>query len=71
MFRNPADDKGTGNNLGSEINLTLPVKSIEYMTLQFGYSRFFSGDIASAIFNKQKNLDWFYAQATVNFNDGK
>jgi len=67
-FRNPVDGKDIDRNIGGEIDLTLVVKVHEYLTFQFGYSHFFGGDGVSVVFDKEDQLDWFYAQATINFN---
>jgi len=67
-FRNPAEGNDIESNLGEEIDLILIVNALDYLTLQFGYSHFFGGDGVSAVFEKEDQLDWFYAQATINFN---
>jgi len=67
-FRNPAEGNDIESNLGEEIDLILIVNALDYLTLQFGYSHFFGGDGVSVVFDKEAQLDWFYAQATINFN---
>jgi len=67
-FRNPAEGNDIEQNLGGEMDLTLIVKTLDYLTLQFGYSHFFGGNGVSAVFEKEDQLDWFYAQATINLN---
>jgi len=44
------------------------VEASKYLTFQFGYSHFFGGDGVSVVFDKEAQLDWFYAQGTINFN---
>lgn len=68
VFRNPAEGNDIEQNLGGEIDLTLIVNTVDYLTLQFGYSHFFGNNGVSAVFDKEDQLDWFYAQATINFN---
>ena len=68
QFRNPAEGNDIERNLGGELDLTLIFKAVDYLTLQFGYSHFFGNEGVSAVFDKEDQLDWFYAQATINFN---
>ncbi len=44
---------------------------MKYLTIHFGYSHFFGGDGVSVVFNKEDQLDWLYAQATIHFNINK
>ena len=67
-FRNPAEGNDIEQNIGGEIDLTLIIKAVDYLTLQFGYSHFFGNSGVSTVFDKEDQLDWFYAQAIINFN---
>jgi hypothetical protein len=68
VFRDPVDGNDIDRNLGGEIDLTMVVEAREYLTFQFGYSHFFGGDGVSVVFDEEDQLDWFYAQATINYN---
>jgi len=70
-FRNPVDGNEIDKNLGSEIDIEVVVKAMKYLTIHVGYSHFFGGDGVSVVFNKEDQLDWLYAQATIHFNINK
>lgn len=66
-FNKPVEGEDIERNLGGELDFTLGIKPISYLSFDIGYSHFFGGDGVRAVFDKEDQLNWFYAQAVVSF----
>ena len=69
VFNRPVEGEGIEKNLGGELDFTLGIKPVSFLTIEIGYSHFFGGRGVDVVFDKEDQLDWFYAQATVNFSE--
>ena len=66
-FRKPVPGNDIERDLGSEIDLTLNIDALDYLSFQLGYSHFFGRDGVSVVFDKKDSLDWLYAQCIISF----
>lgn len=71
QFRSPVEGEDIESFLGGEIDATLSIKALDYLTFELGYSHFFGGRGVEVVYNENDQLDWFYAQATIPFTIGK
>ena len=66
-FRNPVEGNDIEKDLGGEIDLSVNIAALDFLSFQVGYSHFFGGDGVGVVFDKKDDLDWFYAQSVINF----
>lgn len=66
-FRNPAEGNDIEKDLGGEIDLSVNIVALDFLSFQVGYSHFFGGNGVGAVFDKKDDLDWFYAQSVISF----
>ncbi len=66
-YRNPQEENNIDKTLGGEIDISANITALEFLSFKLGYSHFFGQDGVSAVFDKEDNLDWFYAQCVINF----
>jgi len=71
VFRAPVPGRDIERNMGAEVGFTLSIRPIDFLYLDIGYYHLFGGEGVESVFDKEDQLDWFYAQATVQFNLGK
>lgn len=68
IFFRPVEGNDIEKNLGGELDLTLTLKPFQYLSFEIGYSHFFGGNGVGAVFDEEDQLNWFYAQAVINFS---
>ena len=70
-FRNPIEGNNIEKDLGGEIDVAMTFNALDFLTFHIGYSHFFGSDGVEVVFDKEDQMDWFYAQANIHFNVGK
>lgn len=66
-FRSPIEGNSIDKTLGGEIDISANIAALDFLSFQVGYSHYFGKDGVSAVFDKEDDLDWFYAQCVFNF----
>ncbi len=66
-YRAPSGDNDIEKYLGSELDLSVNIAVLRFLSFQVGYSHIFGSDGIEAVFDGEEQLDWFYAQSVINF----
>lgn len=66
-FFQPVAGEQIERDLGEELDFTLVINPTNYLSFGIGYSHFFGGKGVDAVFDKEDQLDWFYAQTEIVF----
>jgi hypothetical protein len=66
-FFRPVEGEEIKRNLGAELDFTLTIKPIKYVSFDIGYSHFFGGKGVKVVFDKEDQMNWFYAQTVISF----
>jgi len=66
-FNKPLVGEDIKRNLGGELDFTLSIKPVDFLSLDIGYSHFFGGRGVDVVFDEEDQLDWFYVQTEVSF----
>jgi hypothetical protein len=53
VFNRPVEGEGIETNLGGELDFTLGIKPVSFLTLEIGYSHFFRGGGVDVVFDKE------------------
>ena len=68
VFFTPVDGEEVRRNLGGELDFTLTLKPIKYLSFDMGYSHFFGGKGVEVVFDREDQMNWFYVQTTVSLS---
>ncbi|MBI2485969.1 MAG: alginate export family protein [Deltaproteobacteria bacterium] len=66
-FNKPVSGEDIKRNLGGELDFTLSIKPVDFLSLDIGYSHFFGAKGVEVVFDKEDQLDWFYVQTEISF----
>ncbi len=67
VFFKPVEGKEIERNLGGELDFTLTIKPVKYISFDTGYSHFFGGSGVEVVFDKEDQMNWFYFQTVISF----
>ncbi len=69
-FRAPLPGNNIERNMGAEVGFTIGFKPIDYLSFDIGYYHLFGGKGVRVVFDGEDQMDWFYAQTTVQLKFG-
>jgi hypothetical protein len=67
-FFKPVPGESIKRNMGGELDFSLNIKPLKYISFDMGYSHFFGGSGVKVVFDKKDQLNWFYFQTVISFS---